>query len=163
MGTDESDPAALTTAVQRWTEVTDFVTQTLKVVQAEISELTAVQAEMASTISGHVRSLGKDPADPTARDHVDSIVVAIQKEDLLRQRHEHMALALGIVAEALESLRRENREAFGEPAGAGRPAAAWSRRLIDTLTLSDVRDKFAAAMDSSPAPPDGAEGNVELF
>ncbi|OFX08325.1 MAG: hypothetical protein A2516_11165 [Alphaproteobacteria bacterium RIFOXYD12_FULL_60_8] len=137
-------------------ETADFSRRALTAIAEEISEIRGMQAQMAEEVSRYVRHIGDDLGESTASHHLRQIVAATQAEDHIRQKQEHVLKALTAIDAALNGLLE----------GGVSSRHDMAHRLLETLTLGRVRDRFARTLLDTPVPssaPPPAQDDIELF
>lgn len=98
---------------------------------------------------------------------IGDLTMTLQFQDRSKQRLEHVVTALSAVTDALTELRSSTAEVLPEGDANLAPDREWMAGLLDRFSLSDVRSRMEASLESgavdTSAPAATSNGDVELF
>lgn len=126
----------------RWLQLTALFQRTLSAVDDEIQTIIDVEAQTSAEISTRIRKIDIQALDPETREHLNMIVSENQREDFLRQRHEHLLKTLHILGAQLTALQDLAR-ALGLIDETPLPVPEdVVQEILDAQSLGDVRATF---------------------
>ena len=155
----------------RWLELTALFQRTIAAIQDEIQTIIDVEAQTSTEISDRIRQIDMQSLDLQTREHLNMIVSENQREDFLRQRHEHLLTTLGLLAAQLNALHDQAR-AFGMIGDTPLPVPEeMIQEILDAQNLGDVRTTFERHLRGDTSSEDAEEppatytpsGDVDLF
>jgi hypothetical protein len=153
---------------QAWESFGTEAVQMLPILQAQMAAVTHETERAAMELMGHLQILASSSEAITANDRAASLskaVMAMQFQDITRQKLEHVGLALEQLKKHVQVLLKGpgNQEAQQEIAALQRVERSYTmeaeRRLHETAGMSDYLDPVPSDMKTI----DGEEDPVILF
>jgi len=153
---------------QAWESFGDDAVQLIPILKAHMAAVTQETERAAMELMGHLQILASSSATITAKDRAVSLskaVMAMQFQDITRQKLEHVGLALDQLQKHVQALLKgpHNQEAQQEIAALQRVERSYTmeaeRRLHDAAVTSDYLEPVPSDMETT----DGEEDSVILF
>jgi hypothetical protein len=153
---------------QAWESFGGDADRLIPILRAHIEAVTQETERAAMELMGHLQVLASSSEAITASDKSTSlskVVVAMQFQDITRQKLEHVGLALDQLQRHIQALMKGplNQEAQVEIAALQRVERSYTmeaeRRLHDAAVASDYLDPVPSDMETA----DGEEDPVTLF
>ncbi|MGQ0557324.1 MAG: hypothetical protein ACT4PN_15435 [Nitrospiraceae bacterium] len=153
---------------QAWESFGAEAVQMIPILQAQMASVTHETERAAMELMGHLQALGSPSETITAKDRAASlsnVVMAMQFQDITRQKLEHVGLALDQLQRHIQALMKGplNQEAQEEIAALQRVERSYTmdseRRLHEAAVMSDYLDPVPSDMEIA----DGEEDPVTLF
>lgn len=153
---------------QAWESFGGDAVQLIPILKAHMAAVTQETERAAMELMGHLQILASSSATITAKDRAVSLskaVMAMQFQDITRQKLEHVGLALDQLQKHVQALLKgpHNQEAQQEIAALQRVERSYTmeaeRRLHDAAVTSDYLEPVPSDMETT----DGEEDSVILF
>jgi hypothetical protein len=153
---------------QAWESFGGDAVQLIPILKAQMAAVTQETERAAMELMGHLQILASSSATITAKDRAVSLskaVMAMQFQDITRQKLEHVGLALDQLQKHVQALLKgpHNQEAQQEIAALQRVERSYTmeaeRRLHDAAVTSDYLEPVPSDMETT----DGEEDSVILF
>jgi hypothetical protein len=153
---------------QAWESFGGDAVQLIPILKAQMAAVTQETERAAMELMGHLQILASSSATITAKDRAVSLskaVMAMQFQDITRQKLEHVGLALDQLQKYVQALLKgpHNQEAQQEIAALQRVERSYTmeaeRRLHDAAVTSDYLEPVPSDMETT----DGEEDSVILF
>lgn len=151
-----------------WESFGTEAVQMLPILQAQMAAVTHETERAAMELMGHLQILASSSEAITTNDRAASLskaVMAMQFQDITRQKLEHVGLALEQLKKHVQALLKgpDNHEAQQEIAALQRVERSYTmeaeRRLHETAGMSDYLDPVPSDMETT----DGEDDPVILF
>ncbi len=171
---DESFPGqsmtvpVLQACQQAWESFGTEAVQIIPILQAQMASVTHETERAAMELMGHLQVLGSSSETITAKDRsasLSQVVMAMQFQDITRQKLEHVGSALDQLRNHMQALLKGplNPDAQREIATLQQVARSYTmdaeRRLHDSAMASEYLDPVPSDMETG----EGAEDPVILF
>jgi hypothetical protein len=153
---------------QAWETFGVDAVQVIPILKAQMTAVTRETERAAMELMGHLQVLASASVTITAKDRAASLsqaVMAMQFQDITRQKLEHVGLALDQIQRHIQALMKGplNQEAQVEIAALQRVERSYTmdaeRRLHLTAVTSDYLDPVPSDMETA----EGEENPVTLF
>ena len=153
---------------QAWESFGGDAVQLIPILKAHMAAVTQETERAAMELMGHLQILASSSATITAKDRAVSLskaVMAMQFQDITRQKLDHVGLALDQLQKHVQALLKgpHNQEAKQEIASLQRVERSYTmeaeRRLHDAAVTSDYLEPVPSDMETT----DGEEDSVILF
>jgi len=160
--------AVLQAHQEAWESFGGDAVQLIPILKAHMAAVTQETERAAMELMGHLQILASSSETITARDRAASlskVVMAMQFQDITRQKLEHVSLALDQLQKHVQALLKgpHNQEAQQEIAALQRVERSYTmeaeRRLHDAAVTSDYLEPVPSDMETT----DGEEDPVILF
>ncbi len=160
--------AVLQAHQQAWESFGEEAVQMLPILQAQMAAVTHETERAAMELMGHLQILGSSSEAITAADRsasLSQIVMAMQFQDITRQKLEHIGSALTQLQTHMQALLKGplNPEAQQQLAALQRVERSYTmdaeRRLHEAAVMSDYLEPVPSDMEVA----DGEEDSVTLF
>lgn len=162
------DEAVLQAHQQAWESFGIDAVQVIPILKAHMAAVTQETERAAMELMGHLQVLASSSETITAKDRAASLpkaVMAIQFQDITRQKLEHVGLALDQLQKHVQALLKgpHNQEAQKEIAALRRVERSYTmdaeRRLHEAAVMSDYLEPVPSDLETV----DGEEDPVTLF
>ena len=137
------DPGQDPAPGDRREDLLHFLSGGLAASRDAIEQTLAIQQRMMDVVSRVAFAPDGARESGRASQDVDSLVTALQSDDLIRQTHENLLRALAVMARVVEEESGQAGCGAADPAGRTR----WKSELLDSLLLEDLRECFARRLD----------------
>jgi len=153
---------------QAWERFGADAVQVIPILKAHMAAVTQETERAAMELMGHLHVLASSSETITAKDRAASLskaVMAMQFQDITRQKLEHVGLALDQLQRHVQALLKgpHNQEALEEIAALQRVERSYTmdaeRRLHEAAVMSDYLEPVPSDLETV----DGEEDPVTLF
>ncbi len=138
-GTDAVLSAAGSNSDRAGNALCGFLSGSLTAAQEVIEQTLARQQEMMDVVSRI--ALGGDQRDSDEK--MGELVAALQSDDLIRQELENLARTQAVMLQAVQDVLGASNDRPVVAASPTPPVVRWTGRLMEAITLEDMRQRFA--------------------